>query len=273
MSNLTTRIITAIFGLAIFIFMLFYNYSTFAILFMTLNLLCLHEFFNIIQKHHHTKTNNTNQKRSRLLYNLIGTLIYLSTLLGLFSSPLFYLIIPISILFFVLDAYNKPTKIPIWKLIIGFIYIIWPFLIFTLLAFYNDAQIFKPLLVLCFFMLIWSNDVSAYFIGKKFGKTPLAKSISPKKTVEGFLGGFVGSILVALLCSFILPEIGWHFLAIALIVGFTGPLGDLFESALKRKAAIKDSGKILPGHGGALDRFDAALMAVPFVFLYLVLVI
>jgi len=273
MSNLALRIVTAIFGLSLFIFMLFFNYNTFAVLFMVLNLLCLFEFFNLILKHHYKKTITTNQKRGRLLYVLTGTFIYLSALLGLFNSTIFYAAIPLVILFFVLDAYNKPTQIPIWKLLIGYIYIIWPFTIFTLLAFYNDAQFFKPLLVLCFFLLIWFNDVFAYFVGKRFGKTPLAKSISPKKTVEGFLGGFAGSLAIAILLKFLLPEVGWHFFAIAIIVGITGPIGDLFESGLKRKAGIKDSGKILPGHGGTLDRFDAAIMSVPFVFLYLLLMV
>lgn len=273
MSNLALRIVTAIFGLALFIFMLFYNYNTFAVLFMVLNLLCLAEFFNLILKQHNPNTISTNQKRSKLLYILLGTLTYLSVLLGLFNSAIFYAAIPLVILFFTLDAYNKPTKLPIWKLLVGYIYIVWPFLIFTLLAFYNDAQSFKPLLVLCFFTLIWSNDVFAYFVGKKFGKTPLAKAISPNKTVEGFLGGFAGSLIVAVVAMFLNPQIGWHFLVIAIIVGIAGPIGDLFESALKRKANIKDSGKILPGHGGALDRFDAAIMAAPFVFIYLLLVV
>lgn len=273
MSNLGLRIITAILGLALFSFMLFYNYSTFAVLFMVLNFVCLYEFFNVILKHQNKSVISVQQKRSRLLYCLVGSLIYLGTVLGLFSNPTFYIAVPLSILFLWLDGSKNQSVISLWKLITGYVYIIWPFLIFTLLAFYNNDQIFKPLLVLCFFMLIWSNDVFAYFTGRKFGKTALAKTISPNKTVEGFLGGFIGSLLVGLLAKFILPEIGWHFLPIALIVSITGPLGDLFESALKRKAEIKDSGKILPGHGGILDRFDAAIMAAPFVFLYLLLVV
>jgi len=271
MSNLAVRFITAVLGLALFIFMLFYNYSTFAVLFMVLNFVCLYEFFSIILKHDYKDTFTVAQKRSRLFYCLVGTLIYLGTVLGLFSNPVFYITIPLSLVFLWFDDQKKPVIISFWKLLTGYIYIIWPFLIFTLLSFYNDAQIFKPLLVLCFFLLIWSNDVFAYFIGRKFGKTALAKTISPNKTIEGFLGGFVGSLLVGLLAKFIFPEIGWHFLPIALIVGITGPVGDLFESALKRKGDIKDSGKILPGHGGILDRFDAAIMAAPFVFLYLLL--
>jgi len=273
MSNLSWRVVSAVFGLALFISMLFYNYTTFAILFMVLNFVSLYEFFNIVSKHQHKQPNNVLQKRTRLLYCLSGTLIYLSTILGLFTNQLFYIVIPITVIFLWFDAQKNPAKIPFWKLLTGLIYITWPYLIFTFLAFYNDAQIFKPLLVLSFFLLIWGNDVFAYFVGKRFGKTALAKSISPNKTVEGFLGGFTGSLIIAVVTMFIFPEIGWHFLVIAIIVGITGPLGDLFESALKRKAGVKDSGKVLPGHGGILDRFDAAIMAVPFVFLYLLLMI
>jgi len=177
-------------------------------------------------------------------------------------------------IYFILQ-HNKATKqnqdIALVKKIIGFIYITWPFILLTLIAFYNDEGLFKPLSVLGIFLIIWSNDVMAYFIGKRFGKTPLASKISPKKTVEGFAGGLLGSLIMALVLVFTIPGIAWHWLAIGLIIGLFGPLGDLLESALKRKAGLKDSGSILPGHGGILDRFDAFLLAAPFVFIYLLL--
>lgn len=117
---------------------------------------------------------------------------------------------------------------------------------------------------------IWINDTMAYIVGSFIGRTPLS-AISPKKTWEGTIGGFVLSIGVGYLCGYYIfsPEAATHFAAIALIASVTGTLGDLLESKLKRSAGIKDSGSLLPGHGGFLDRFDSLLIATPFVWIYL----
>jgi phosphatidate cytidylyltransferase len=125
---------------------------------------------------------------------------------------------------------------------------------------------------------IWINDTMAYIVGSLIGKTPLSK-ISPKKTWEGTIGGIVLAIVVAgLLFSNLNPEIvirrfqydfsSPHFYIIAAIAAITGTFGDLLESKLKRMAGVKDSGSLMPGHGGFLDRFDSLLLATPFVWLY-----
>lgn len=116
---------------------------------------------------------------------------------------------------------------------------------------------------------IWINDTMAYIVGSLIGKTPLS-SVSPKKTWEGTIGGIVLAVAVmwgiGILCNSSSP---WIWAIIALIAAITGTLGDLLESKLKRLAGVKDSGNILPGHGGFLDRFDSLLLAVPFVWLFL----
>lgn len=118
--------------------------------------------------------------------------------------------------------------------------------------------------------MIWISDIAAYFVGKNFGKHKLFESVSPKKTWEGFMGGGVFTILAAVACSYILPNIGLiHWVAIGLIVWLLGSLGDLVESAMKRHFMIKDSGTILAGHGGFLDRLDSFIFAISFVMLYL----
>ncbi len=124
------------------------------------------------------------------------------------------------------------------------------------------------------FVLIWINDIFAYLSGMAFGVHPLFKRISPKKTVEGSLGGCAMTIMAAyLINNFWLHAMGdIEMIGLAVVVVVFGSLGDLCESMLKRQAGVKDSGNVIPGHGGILDRFDAMFLAVPFVFCYLTLV-
>jgi phosphatidate cytidylyltransferase len=117
--------------------------------------------------------------------------------------------------------------------------------------------------------LIWAGDTLAYFTGRAIGQHPMAPQISPKKTWEGAAGNVVGSLLVAGIFSRWLDVGLNHLLAIALLANVAGQLGDLVESAYKRGAGVKDSGTLLPGHGGMLDRVDALIFAVPVVWAYL----
>ena len=117
------------------------------------------------------------------------------------------------------------------------------------------------------FVLVWANDSAAYVVGRRWGKTPIAPALSPGKTWEGWAGGLVATVLLGgLAVSKVahVPGLGvWVWIALALVVSVLGPLGDLMESRLKRKARIKDSGELLPGHGGVLDRFDSHFFAAP----------
>jgi phosphatidate cytidylyltransferase len=123
------------------------------------------------------------------------------------------------------------------------------------------------------FLMIFACDTGGYFVGKQFGKHALCSAVSPKKTIEGFLGGLVLCVLTCLIFAslFQLPLSVEHMIGLSVIVGLIAPLGDLFESAFKRLADIKDSGNLLPGHGGLLDRIDAFLFAGPLVYGYIVL--
>lgn len=116
---------------------------------------------------------------------------------------------------------------------------------------------------------IWINDTMAYIVGSFIGKTPLSK-VSPKKTWEGTIGGIILSVIVAwLIAQYFAESEGWVWVWIAALAAIAGTAGDLIESKLKRLAGVKDSGNILPGHGGFLDRFDSLLLAIPAVWLYL----
>jgi phosphatidate cytidylyltransferase len=129
-----------------------------------------------------------------------------------------------------------------------------------------------PWLIVLVFCLLWSNDIFAYLTGKLIGKHKLFPRVSPGKTIEGSLGGLMFTIIaVAIFCHYV------EWLPIPAAVGMAaiavifGTLGDLSESMLKRQAGVKDSGKMIPGHGGILDRFDSIMFSVPFIFVYLLL--
>ena len=126
---------------------------------------------------------------------------------------------------------------------------------------------FDPKLMVGVFILIWSNDSFAYLVGKNFGKTKLLELISPKKTVEGALGGLAGSILAGIGIWLVTDHFTWyHWLLLAVVVTVFGTLGDLIQSKLKRQAGVKDSGNLLPGHGGLFDRMDSLIFAAPFAY-------
>jgi len=153
-------------------------------------------------------------------------------------------------------------------------YIILPFLILTKIPF--GVKGYNPKILIGIFILIWTNDTFAYIVGKSIGRTKLFEKISPKKTVEGFLGGVVFSLITGLLISkyYIQPLVKFQetsmiiWLIFAFIVSVFGTIGDLIESKFKRVAGVKDSGKIMPGHGGVLDRLDSVIFVAPFIYLF-----
>jgi phosphatidate cytidylyltransferase len=124
---------------------------------------------------------------------------------------------------------------------------------------------------LFYLFIVWANDVFAYLVGMSIGKHRLCERISPKKSWEGFFGGIVGAIGMGAIGASVVGGDTIMWIGMAAIVALTGVIGDLVESMFKREAGIKDSGNILPGHGGMLDRFDAVLISSPFAFVYLLI--
>ena len=151
-------------------------------------------------------------------------------------------------------------------------YITSSFIFIYLIANFNGF--YDPSIILGCFILIWVNDSFAYMVGKKFGKQKLFYSISPHKTVEGFLGGLLFCCISASIVSrYIDDSISTsNWLTMAIIVSVFGTLGDLIESKFKRESNVKDSGKIMPGHGGILDRLDSIIFASPYIYLFLKLI-
>jgi phosphatidate cytidylyltransferase len=138
----------------------------------------------------------------------------------------------------------------------------------VLIADYHES--YNPNILLGSFILVWVNDSFAYLIGKNFGKQKLFEKISPKKTVEGFLGGLLFSCIASYFIATFTQTLDFtSWLILGIVITVFGTLGDLIESKFKRQANVKDSGTIMPGHGGLLDRLDSIIFAAPFIYLFL----
>ena len=161
-----------------------------------------------------------------------------------------------------LNSYSK------YVYLIG--YIILPFLLITKIPFGKVG--YNPKIIISIFILIWTNDTFAYIVGKSIGKRKLFEKVSPKKTIEGFVGGVLFAVLASYIISKYYIEIvesnTFIWIITALIVSIFGTIGDLIESKFKRIAGVKDSGSIMPGHGGILDRLDSVIFATPIIFLF-----
>jgi phosphatidate cytidylyltransferase len=183
----------------------------------------------------------------------------------------------LSLLIFIFQNKQIPNNVK-KMMMLGFVYITIPL---GLLLFLKDrfhftleldgSNVLGKLIPCAIFLSIWANDTMAYLVGSFIGKTPFTK-ISPKKTLEGTIGGIIMCVLIMGLFGYFVPAAKalalQHWLCIAAICAIFGTIGDLVESKIKRLAGVKDSGSFMPGHGGFLDRFDSLLVAVPFVWLY-----
>lgn len=153
----------------------------------------------------------------------------------------------------------------------GIFYVGMPLSMFLLLPLLLDGTDWNPWIILFYIFIIWTNDICAYLVGMTLGRHRLFPRISPNKSWEGFFGGIVGAIGMGMLAAWVMGSDYLQWGILAAIAAMSGVLGDLIESMFKRAAGVKDSGNILPGHGGWLDRFDALIFSVPFVFVFLIL--
>lgn len=157
------------------------------------------------------------------------------------------------------------------KLIFTVIYVALPFSFALGLPKYTSYDSTFTYEVLFLFILIWSSDTFAYIVGRTFGKHKMAPKISPKKTWEGYFGGVVLTLILSFFVEKYQPQLRGNWMVVGFLIAIFAPLGDLVESQLKRTFGVKDSGKIMPGHGGVLDRLDSFILCVPVVYLYFIL--
>jgi phosphatidate cytidylyltransferase len=294
-----TRTLTAIIFAAVMLTGLLWNQWSFLILFTVIHFGCWWEYFNLLEKIHNT----TYHRYTRIGFMLMGYAIML-----LFCSPTYQVNnyqfyqnfpIPVSITGFVMIVLgifqSKQIKFKTFSTALGLIYISlsWALMINLYLSQLIEAteiqptanppidvyhNISKPWIIpFAIISSIWINDTMAYIVGSIIGKTQLS-TISPKKTWEGTIGGIIlSTVITGLIFSNISIDqdikdmfdfSSYHWYVIALVASIFGTFGDLLESKLKRMAGVKDSGSIMPGHGGFLDRFDSLLLATPAVWVY-----
>lgn len=269
LKTLGTRSISAVFFVIILIFCVWYSYFTFLLLFFLVAMLSLNEYYRLAQK--------LNTPPNKPFGFLIGLLVFGYFLLEKVPfhdefqlKALFYLILlsPFVLLIDALFSKHPHNLLNAMHTLLGVLYAVLPFaLLITIPGGFVYYDCFK---VLGIIFLIWSNDTLAYLGGNLFGKHKMYERISPGKTWEGTITGVVGTIGVGFLLNFNNTYANaWIWPGVALIVACLGTIGDLVESMLKRMAGVKDSGQMMPGHGGALDRFDSLLFVTPFVYVFL----
>jgi phosphatidate cytidylyltransferase len=269
-----TRAITGLLFILTIMAGVYFNSIITLCLFTLIIVLGIDEFYSLVKK---SKTIQPIK-----FWGILTGLVSIITIgLTIFKIVQFKIIfIPILMIFtlFLIELYRKRENpfINIAYTILGIIYILVPFAMLYHLGFYtgnsfNENYSFQ--IILGFFLMLWTNDTGAYLAGRFFGKHKLFERISPKKTWEGSIGGGILTIGVAFILSVYftnLDQTNW--IVLAILVAVFGGLGDLVESMLKRSLNIKDSGNLLPGHGGILDRFDGLLLSIPFIYSYLYLI-
>ena len=192
-----------------------------------------------------------------------GAVLYLLLYIGLLLPTLF-----------VCELFRRSAT-PLANLgatLLGVLYVAVPLSLLLYVPVLAGDGVWRPETVLCYIFIIWANDVFAYLVGMTFGRHRLCERLSPKKSWEGFFGGLAGAVATGLAAAYALDANYWVWGGLALVASLSGVAGELVESMFKREAGVKDSGQVIPGHGGVLDRFDALLLSAPYVFLYLLLV-
>ena len=238
----------------------------------------MYEYYSII------KTSGIKpQVITGMLTGITGYTIATLTAAGILETTFLLILIPLMLLIPVIELYRKQDR-PFDSLAHTFFPVIYmgvPFSLFPFSAFGHEglnsllshSQVsFSPGIVIGFFLMQWAYDTGAYLTGISFGRNRIMERISPKKSWEGFFGGMIITAVVAWLLAGWLGIVARNlWLVMAVIISISGTYGDLVESMLKRSLGVKDSGTIMPGHGGFLDRFDSAIVAFPLMFLFILL--
>jgi len=265
-----TRAVTGFFFVIVMLGSVLLGPYPFSIFYLVLSVFCLREFYRLLKKSGIRPNIQTGLVNGFCIYMIFAAVVFDENLTV--NKLLVILTITISAIFIQELFKESPSPfVNISYTLAGLVFVCLPFTFFHAIAFLNNH--FNAHYPLSFLLLLWANDTGAYLVGRSFGRTKLFERHSPKKTWEGFAGGVLISCIVALIISYYFKELTWfQWIIEAVLISFFGTLGDLIESMFKRSINVKDSGEILPGHGGLLDRFDGLLLAAPIVYTYLFLI-
>ncbi len=272
-NNFIQRAVTGVLFVIVLVGCILYSPLSFGILFTIINALSVHEFAQLVSKSGEVSINTT-------ITALGGAYLFLALMSFCtqqsVGARVFLPYLGLLLYMMITELYLKkknPTGNWAYSML-SQLYVALPFALLNVLAFQNSPETgsvtYNPILPLSIFVFIWLSDTGAYCVGSLIGKHRLFERISPKKSWEGSIGGGIFSIASSLGFAHFFPFMpGWQWVGLAIVVVIFGTWGDLTESLMKRQLGIKDSGNILPGHGGMLDRFDSALMAIPAAVVYL----
>ena len=271
-NNFIQRAITGALFVIVLVGCIIYSPLSFGILFTIISALAVHEFGQLVNQKDEVKVNKT-------ITALGGAYLFLA-IMGYCTSAsdarIFLPYLALILYLMITELYlKKKNPLGNWAFsMMSQLYVALPFALLNVLAFQSNPATssvsYNPILPLSIFVFIWLSDTGAYCVGSLIGKHRLFERISPKKSWEGSIGGGIFSIASAFVFAHFfpfMPMLQWA--GLALVVVIFGTWGDLTESLFKRQLGIKDSGNILPGHGGILDRFDSAMMAIPASIVYL----
>lgn len=272
-NNFIQRAVTGVLFVIVLVGCIIYSPLSFGILFTIISALSVHEFAQLVCKSGEVSINKT-------ITALGGAYLFLALMSFCtqqsVGARVFLPYLGLLLYMMITELYLKkknPTGNWAYSML-SQLYVALPFALLNVLAFQNSPETgsvtYNPILPLSIFVFIWLSDTGAYCVGSLIGKHRLFERISPKKSWEGSIGGGIFSIASSLGFAHFFPFMpGWQWVGLAIVVVIFGTWGDLTESLMKRQLGIKDSGNILPGHGGMLDRFDSALMAIPAAVVYL----
>jgi phosphatidate cytidylyltransferase len=259
------RSVTILLGVPVILACVFYGGIPFLLLMLALALIAVNEFYNLMMK------------KGFFPAYYVGNVITASFIIFAYyalkrnwepaHSAILTLAAAIAMISGVFLKREKDTIVDVAVTILGMVYVGW---FLSYLFFIRNLTEHGGYLFFLIFT-VWAMDVSAYLAGKVFGHTPLMPSVSPKKTWEGAIAGFIVALVAAVVFSWTAQLMIWHALALGVLIGIFGQVSDLIESLIKRDAGAKDSSNLLPGHGGVLDRIDSFVLTAPLMYYYLIL--
>ena len=277
MKNLRVRTLSGAVLAAVVLGAVIWSQWSFGLLLMALLVVGMSEFYTLAEKQGSHPQRIVGLVAGAVLFALNFAFVsddieILGSARQAFACGLAFLLLSLPAMF-ICELYRRQGNpaADIGTTLMGVVYVALPFSVMCYIPMIG-SDVWNPWVMLFYIFIIWCNDVFAYLVGMSVGRHRLFERLSPKKSWEGFFGGLAGAVATGFVAAYVLDANYWVWGGLALVAALAGVAGDLVESMFKRASQVKDSGHLIPGHGGVLDRFDALLLSAPYVFLYLLLV-